>query len=69
MDRRRNLLTLIARHLLDSGYVESAERVQAESSVSLARVDVADNMDLLYILGVCAMSAHTHTHTHTHAHA
>ncbi len=57
MDRRRNLLTLIARHLLDNGYVESAERVQAESSVSLSRVDVADNMDLLYILGVSVGAA------------
>ena len=52
MDRRRNLLTLIARHLLDSGYVESAERLQTESSISLGKLDVADNIDLLYILGV-----------------
>ena len=52
VDRRRNLITLITRHLMDSGYVESAERLQAESSVSLSKFDVADNIDLVYILGV-----------------
>ena len=76
MDRRRNLITIISRHILDAGYdygglsvswhllllanglfvphsyVEAAERLQAESGVSLSRVDVADNIDLLYILAV-----------------
>jgi hypothetical protein len=57
IDRRRNLLTLIARHLMDSGYVESATTLQAESSISLTKLDVADNMDLLYILGVSGRRA------------
>lgn len=37
---------------LPRSYVEAAERLQAESGVSLTRVDVADNIDLLYILAV-----------------
>lgn len=34
-------------------YLDSAERLQTESGVSLSRVDVADNIDLMYIVSVC----------------
>jgi len=45
-ERRRNALVLILRHLADHGYLGSLERLQAESHVSLERLDVADNVDL-----------------------
>eukprot|EP00743_Colponemidia_sp_Colp-15_P004110 GILK01004437.1.p1 GENE.GILK01004437.1~~GILK01004437.1.p1 ORF type:complete len:534 (+),score=101.80 GILK01004437.1:84-1685(+) len=49
-ERRRNLLVLLARHLVDHGYVDSAQRVQQETGVSLEKFDAADNIDLTYIL-------------------
>ena len=33
-------------------FVESAERLQAESGVSLSKFDVADNVDLMHIISV-----------------
>ena len=38
------------RHLCDNGYVESAEKLQSESQVSLSQLDAADNIDMLGIL-------------------
>lgn len=52
VDRKRHLLTLMSRYLVNNGYIESAERLQAESGVSLAKFDTADNMDLYMILQV-----------------
>lgn len=49
-ERRRNTVILIMRHLCDYGYVETYERLCAESALSLSRADAADNMDLLQIL-------------------
>jgi hypothetical protein len=39
-------LVLMIRHLCDNGYVESAERLQTESKISLSDVDAADNVSL-----------------------
>ena len=50
VDRQRNVLTLVLRHLIDHGYVESAERLQAEAGQSLSKYDVADNVDLVSIV-------------------
>ena len=50
VDRRRNLITLMSRYLVDAGYVETAERLQSEAGLSLSRVDAADNMNLLVVL-------------------
>eukprot|EP00697_Spironema_sp_BW2_P011224 gnl/Spiro4/26840_TR13343_c0_g1_i1.p1 gnl/Spiro4/26840_TR13343_c0_g1~~gnl/Spiro4/26840_TR13343_c0_g1_i1.p1 ORF type:complete len:523 (+),score=115.72 gnl/Spiro4/26840_TR13343_c0_g1_i1:48-1616(+) len=50
IERKRNILVLILRHLSDSGYLQSVERIQAETGVSLDKVDVADNIDLQTIL-------------------
>ena len=47
VDRKRNLLTLIAKYLQDNGYIESSQRVQSEAGISLNRYDAADNVDLL----------------------
>jgi len=38
VERRRNALVLIMRHLVDSGYVESYERLSAECNLSLQKV-------------------------------
>lgn len=50
VDRKRNLLTLVARYLLDNGYLESSEKLQSEAGVSLSKYDAADNIDLLSIV-------------------
>uniref|UniRef100_A0A7S3VHK4 Katanin p60 ATPase-containing subunit A-like 2 n=1 Tax=Dunaliella tertiolecta TaxID=3047 RepID=A0A7S3VHK4_DUNTE len=50
VERRRNTLVLIMRHLVDAGYVESYERLSAECNLSLQKVDVADNIDLVRII-------------------
>ena len=47
IDRKRNLLTLVARYLQNNGYLESALQVQNEAGISLSRYDAADNIDLL----------------------
>lgn len=49
-DRKRSLLVLILRYLCDNGYVEAYERLSTEANLSLSRVDVADNVDLLMII-------------------
>lgn len=50
-ERRRNILVLINQHLVEHGYVESAERLQHEAGLVMNRFEVADNMDLGLILG------------------
>jgi katanin p60 ATPase-containing subunit A1 len=37
-ERRRNVLVLILRHLVDFGYVESYEKLSSESNLSLHKV-------------------------------
>jgi katanin p60 ATPase-containing subunit A1 len=37
-ERRKALLVLVLRHLLDHGYIEAHERLAAESNVSLTKV-------------------------------
>lgn len=41
-DKRRNALTLILRHLLDFGYVDSYERLSTECGVSLNKVQAVE---------------------------
>ncbi|KAI8815763.1 katanin p60 subunit A-like 2 [Fimicolochytrium jonesii] len=50
--RQRNLMVLILDHLEVHGYMETVEKLQAESNVSLRKVQVADNVDLLHVLQV-----------------
>jgi katanin p60 ATPase-containing subunit A1 len=50
IDRKRNLLTLIAKYLQDSGYIESSQKVQNEAGISLSKYNAADNVDLLGIM-------------------
>eukprot|EP00798_Chlamydomonas_sp_ICE-L_P014651 gene14651-20685_t len=49
-ERRRNALVLILRHLADNGYVEAYERLSTEANISLNKVDVADNIDMIQII-------------------
>ncbi|GAX76581.1 hypothetical protein CEUSTIGMA_g4027.t1 [Chlamydomonas eustigma] len=49
-ERRRHVLVLILRHLVDFGYIESYEKLSSESNLSLQKADAADNMDLLRIV-------------------
>lgn len=50
IDRKRNLIVLMARYMMDNGYLESAERLQSEAGISLSRFDAADNISLLVML-------------------
>ena len=40
-ERRRNVLVLILRHLVDYGYVEAYERLSTECNVSLAKASAS----------------------------
>ena len=47
LDRRRELLVLIADFLETSGLVSTAETLQKESSLVSSKLEVADNVDLM----------------------
>jgi katanin p60 ATPase-containing subunit A1 len=49
-DRRRNVIILIERYLINCGYVESATKLGLESNLTLDKYDAADNMDLYMII-------------------
>ena len=50
VERRRAGLVLSIRFLLDNGYVAAARAAEEEAGISLAKVDVADNIDMASIL-------------------
>eukprot|EP00164_Ancoracysta_twista_P006181 GFYU01008562.1.p1 GENE.GFYU01008562.1~~GFYU01008562.1.p1 ORF type:complete len:534 (-),score=142.55 GFYU01008562.1:660-2261(-) len=49
-ERKKNTMVLVLRHLFDYGYLESVERLEGESGVSLSKADAADNVDLISIV-------------------
>ena len=49
-ERRKNLLVIMERYLVDNGYCNSAATLQVDSKISLSKWDVCDNIDLYYIL-------------------
>eukprot|EP00201_Polytomella_parva_P020671 CAMPEP_0175047344 /NCGR_PEP_ID=MMETSP0052_2-20121109/5538_1 /TAXON_ID=51329 ORGANISM="Polytomella parva, Strain SAG 63-3" /NCGR_SAMPLE_ID=MMETSP0052_2 /ASSEMBLY_ACC=CAM_ASM_000194 /LENGTH=529 /DNA_ID=CAMNT_0016311199 /DNA_START=158 /DNA_END=1743 /DNA_ORIENTATION=- len=49
-ERRRNAMVLILRHLADNGYSDSYERLCTETNLTLNKVDVADNVDLIRVI-------------------
>eukprot|EP00002_Diphylleia_rotans_P011459 TRINITY_DN2264_c0_g3_i4.p1 TRINITY_DN2264_c0_g3~~TRINITY_DN2264_c0_g3_i4.p1 ORF type:complete len:504 (+),score=111.93 TRINITY_DN2264_c0_g3_i4:96-1607(+) len=49
-ERRKNIIILILNHLSEFGYLDSLERLEAESGVSLSKYEVADNVDLVTII-------------------
>lgn len=50
IERRRNIIVLTARYLLDLGYIDSVRQIETDTNISLDRIDVADNVDLPTIL-------------------
>ncbi|XP_063814695.1 katanin p60 ATPase-containing subunit A-like 2 isoform X1 [Pseudophryne corroboree] len=48
--RRKNLLILIMHYLMQEGYVDTANVLEAESKLNLRRLEVCDNIDLETIL-------------------
>jgi hypothetical protein len=48
--RKRSALIIILHHLLDSGYTEAAQKLQAESGINPHEYEVADNIDLVSII-------------------
>ena len=50
MQRKKNVFCLIYRHLIANGYIDTAGQFQREVTIDLNQYDVADNMDLYYIL-------------------
>ena len=49
-ERRKNILILIYRHLINVGYCESAIKLLEESNLGLDKYDIADNIDLNMII-------------------
>ena len=46
-ERRRNVLVLILRHLVDYGYVDAYERLSTECNVSLSKVRIIHRIRVL----------------------
>jgi len=49
-ERRKNILILILRYLINMGFSETAFRLQEEANLDIDKYDVADNIDLNMIL-------------------
>ena len=49
-ERRKNILILILRYLINVGFSETAFHLQEESNLDIDKFDVADNVDLGIIL-------------------
>jgi katanin p60 ATPase-containing subunit A1 len=49
-ERRKNILILILRYIVNMGYAETACQLQTEANLDLDKYDVADNIDLYMIL-------------------
>lgn len=50
VERRRNIIVLASRFFQDLGYINAVQAIQADTNVSLDKVDAADNIDLATIL-------------------
>ena len=48
-ERRKNILVLILRYVINMGYAETACKLQEEANLDLDKYDVADNVDLYMI--------------------
>eukprot|EP00983_Pelagomonas_calceolata_P066898 1149254-Pelagomonas_calceolata.AAC.7 len=49
VERRRNTLVLIMRHLVDAGYVESYERLSAECNLSLQKASGSSSAQYMHL--------------------
>lgn len=50
MERKKNLLVLIHKHLISCGYIDAATAMERECNVGLVQWELADNIDLPYML-------------------
>ncbi|RLN86557.1 hypothetical protein BBJ28_00001496 [Nothophytophthora sp. Chile5] len=50
IDRRRNVLVMMLQHCTESGYLQTAEKLQQEAGVALSKFEVVENLDLLRIV-------------------
>lgn len=49
-ERRRNILVIIYRHLIQCGYSEAAGQMGRECNIDLDKWEIADNIDLYYMI-------------------
>ena len=49
-ERKKNLLVMIYRHLISCGYLDASVAMERECNIGLAQWEMADNMDLYYVL-------------------
>jgi len=49
-ERKKALLVMIYRHLISSGYLDASVAMERECNIGLAQWEMADNMDLYYVL-------------------
>jgi len=49
-ERKKNLLVMIHRHLISCGYLDAATAMERECNVGLEKWELADNIDLGYVL-------------------
>jgi katanin p60 ATPase-containing subunit A1 len=50
MERRRNIIILVSKYLLQLGYSDAVTKIEQESNLSLANWDTADNIDLYMVV-------------------
>mmetsp|Transcript_91505 Transcript_91505/g.144577 ORF Transcript_91505/g.144577 Transcript_91505/m.144577 type:complete len:542 (-) Transcript_91505:153-1778(-) len=50
VEKRKNIIVLCARFFADLGYHETVRQIQAETNISLDKLDAADNVDLTTVL-------------------
>eukprot|EP00448_Togula_jolla_P004427 CAMPEP_0170611946 /NCGR_PEP_ID=MMETSP0224-20130122/23460_1 /TAXON_ID=285029 /ORGANISM="Togula jolla, Strain CCCM 725" /LENGTH=563 /DNA_ID=CAMNT_0010937415 /DNA_START=24 /DNA_END=1712 /DNA_ORIENTATION=- len=50
VEKKRSLVVLCARFFQDQGYIHTVQQIQAETNISLDKIDAADNVDLPTIL-------------------
>ena len=49
-ERKKNLLVMLYRHLISCGYLDASVARERECNIGLAQWEMADNMDLYYVL-------------------
>ena len=49
-ERKKNLLVMIYRTLISCGYLDASVAMERECNIGLAQWELADNMDLYYIV-------------------
>ena len=58
VDRKRNLLILIIKYLVDTGFADASTVLQREAGLSVSKFNVADNIDIEFIVQVCERCPH-----------